>query len=204
MVGRRRGLPRRTTHRGRTVRVRNSVNVVGGADQSWLVSVNGGAFANAFVVTSPPGALVVPNTPGSYQWISASPSASTGVNPSNFVYRQTFNLPGLVPGSAVLGFRCSVDNNFFGYSLNGGATVTGACPSFSSGFGSGQTVTTGFVSGVNTIDFFVQGDGTTDGFVLDVTAARAVLNSTAPEPASIALTATGLLAIAAFVRRRRA
>lgn len=181
-----------------------------GRDMKWQVAVGTGAFVDAFLVTNNPG-WVGFSGPQTARWISFNSGAS---NPggSPYRFRTTFDLSGLDPTTASLTYRCAVDNNFFGYVLNGGAAVGGGAGGTGggicgviSGFGATQTINSGFVSGVNTWEFDVTGDATTDGLIVDVQSFTASpLNSTAaPEPGTTAMLATGLLGLVGFTLRQR-
>jgi hypothetical protein len=176
------------------------VNLNGaGADTRWDVSVNSGAFFDAFLVVSPPSPPWQPNSVSS-AWISAEADGSVGT-PSSYVYRMTF-AAGL-PGTTSLSFMCAVDNFFGGYYLNGAlVSATGCGQQASYAFLGVQTITSGFVAGENVLEFRSTGDGTTDGLIVQVTGYGTQF-SNVPEPGTVALTASGLILLAGLARRRR-
>ena len=182
-----------------------------GVDPTWLLSwesalygnSSGGFFAAA-IVTSPPGAWE-PST-ASYQWIGANASATLdpagGDGAPNYVYtfRNLFDLSAFDASTFSLVFRCARDNELITYSLNGVARGENCGTGFQ--FGPSQVLAGGFIEGTNTLDFTVTGDGTTDGLLVSIDQASQV--SVTPEPASLALLATGLLGVVGVVRRKRA
>jgi hypothetical protein len=121
---------------------------------------------------------------------------------ASYQYRTTFDLTGYDPNTASLMFRYAVDNFDFGYSLNGAALTLGP-GGFT--FGSTQTLSNGFITGLNGLTISTSGDASTDGLIIDVQgfSAPRLPGTTAPETATIALTATGLLALAGWRARRR-
>ena len=149
-------------------------------------------------------------------WIANNSTGTNGSigNWTQFVFRQTFDLTGYDPTSAVLRFRWAADDSgetvaargqwVPRFRLNGGpdtfypgASLQNRIPTYN--LSPVQTVSGGFVSGLNTIDFFVQGNGVTDGFALETVSFTANI----PLPAPMVLLGTGLVGLLIITRRRK-
>lgn len=162
-------------------------------------------FFQAAAVTSRPPLYIANNNTGT--------NGSIG-NWTQFVFRQTFDLTGYDPASAVLRFKWAADDSgemiaargqwIPRFKLNNGSetfypgsSLAARIPTYN--LSPLVTVSSGFISGLNTIDFYVQGNGVTDGFALESVSFTANI----PVPAPLLLLGTGLVGLLGFARRRK-
>ena len=135
-------------------------------------------------------AWIRPNNPG-------SPNDPGGT----YDYQTTFDLTGLNPATAVLIGQWATDNTGSDIVINGVSTGHTAA-----GFGgwSSFTLSSGFIAGVNTLDFIVynvpQEFGNPTGLRVEMSG-TADPNSQVPEPVSLVLLGTGLVAFGMLRRR---
>lgn len=178
---------------------------------AWTVAFNVSGIDNAPFPSGP--FVAAANVDGRFtqgvQWIANKADGSNGGvgHWTQFVFRQSFDLTGFDPASAVLQFQWAGDDSgeIFAdrghwvpkFMLNDGPQVPwGTGPTYD--FGSVVTVDSGFVAGLNHIDFFVQGNGQTDGLAVKAVGFTA---SPVPLPPAGVLLLGGLAGLAA--RRRR-
>lgn len=148
-------------------------------------------------ITLPPGGWVSP--PSGTQWINAY--GDRRAEPGGYYdYQTTFDLTDFDPSTAELHGSWAVDNG--GYILLNGVAAIGSGTSIACCYGF-QTltpfaITGGFKQGINTLDFMVYNQS-------DVTGLLVAISGTAnptPEPSSLLLMGSGLLGLAAVVRRK--
>lgn len=176
--------------------------------------------------TTPVSATVVNQQPGVWatnaasQWIGPKANESTGAGGTDpagyYIYQTTFDLTGLIPGTAQLSGSFAVDNCVTAVFVNG-TNVGIANPSASSNCGISTNLTSflnfsigpgsGFINGINTLTFVMQNGAGASG---NPSGLNVLVSGTAepslsvPEPAPLGLFGLGLLGLGGMWLRRRA
>ncbi len=169
------------------------VGTVGSIDPNWTFRFGTESFGDAFVLNRAGGMS------GSYNWIYGTATGSTSGgkadgNKTRFSYsaRSTFS------GISSFSYKCAIDDQFatVGSVQINGAVVAGAgCDQYEM---STMFTVSNLAPGPNTVEFNWTGNGITDGVVIHVTSQTQV-----PEPATLAMVATGLVGMMGVARRRR-
>lgn len=189
----------------------------GVADPKWIMSVAGGSF-NSAVVSYPADLCCGMETVDATRarWINnvTSPNGTTIDGWSNDVYtvfRRSFDLTGYDLSTVGIGGTWRAADGIVGAFLNGNLLFSSRAM-----IGADQNVanwladnpflvalgSSYLVDGVNTLEFQMETlNDVFDGLYLDATVVGQV--TATPEPSSLALVATGLLAIVGAARRRR-
>jgi hypothetical protein len=189
----------------------------GATDLSWIVSVAGGSF-NPAVVSYPADqccGMETVNTTAA-KWINNTTSPNGLVNDGwnnnpYTVFRRSFDLTGYDLSTVGITGTWRVADGIVGAFLNGHflfdsrAIIGGNQTTSNWGADNPFLIALGspyLADGMNTLEFQTETlNSVYDGLYLDATVAGRV--TATPEPASMALMATGLLAMAGAVRRRR-
>jgi hypothetical protein len=188
-------------------------NVSGGIDRAYTITSSPNGSASAYV-TSTSGFPFdgqsyswVANT-GSSQWISPQSSyPNMGSDPAGYyTYETTFSLAGFDPSTAVIVLNVAADNDLT-ISLNNNLEPFSIAGSDLSNQHTMHafTLSSGFLPGTNTLDFTVynipQDSGNPSGLQVQIVSATAI-DPPIPEPGTLLVFGTGVLALSAFARRR--
>lgn len=130
-------------------------------------------------------------------WIGPDNDTDADGPAGDYIYRTTFDLTGLIFGTASLSGLWSTDDGGVDILINGVSTgqTSGGFTAFS-----GFSINSGFIAGVNTLDFVVNNGGGPTGLRVEVSGSATDISST-PEPASFVLFGAGFAGI--FMLRRR-
>ena len=172
----------------------------GGRDTRWDVSTNGGStWEQAYLVTAIPEQWTN-GAPGG-TWISSSPRGTGGGGA--YRVRSLFTLA--LGDVFTFRFRCAADDGPVAFFINGAAQQGNPCPNTWSWGAMTSVDASNFRDGQNSIEFAFAGNNFTDGIAVEI--ANATLTpgnpSVVPEPATLALFASGLFGLGVVARRRR-
>ena len=162
-----------------------------------------------YVITSSPGAGVSNITPVTFnccyfadgpnsRWISVNANGNNAGS-GTYLFELTFSLAGLDPASAVITGQFAADNHST-IKLNG-VTVPGSTNTF--GSYTSFTINSNFIAGSNKLDFVVVDDAAPMALRVNSLAGTANPVSGVPEPSTVGLILSGLVAMSVRQFRKR-
>jgi len=180
-----------------------------GVNASGIPLVGANVSDPNYVITSSPGAGVSNITPVTFnccyfadgpnsRWISVNANGSNAGS-GTYVFELTFSLAGLDPASAVITGQFAADNQST-IQMNG-VTVPGIANTFS--IYTPFTINSNFIAGSNKLAFVVVDAGAPMALRVDSLAGTANPLSEVPEPSTVGLILSGLVAMSARQFRKR-
>ena len=151
--------------------------------------------ANGF----PIGPWIGTNTTSS--WVGPNSDGQLNGPAGFYDYRTTFDLTGLLIGTALISGRWATDDQALSDILINGVSTGQTSNGFQDW--SNFSIASGFISGINTLDFIVNNGGGPTGLRVEMTGSADASTGAVPEPAAWAMMLVGFGGLGMVLRRRR-